>query len=100
MDADLAVEGGEIVEIGRDLAGGTREIAAAGRLIFPGVVDAHVHFNEPGRTEWEGAAAGSRALAAGGGTTFIDMPLNSTPCTTTAEAVDLKRQALEVASIA
>ncbi len=100
VDADLAVDGGEIVEVGRELAGGTREIPAAGRLIFPGVVDVHVHFNEPGRTEWEGAATGSSALAAGGGTTFVDMPLNSTPCTVTGEAVDRKREALEAASIA
>jgi allantoinase len=100
VDADLAVEGGEIVEVGRDLAGATREIHAAGRLIFPGVVDVHVHFNEPGRTEWEGAATGSRALAAGGGTTFVDMPLNSTPCTVTGEAVDRKRAALEAVSVA
>ncbi len=100
VDADLAVEGGEIVEMGRDLAGATREIHADGRLIFPGVVDVHVHYNEPGRTEWEGAATGSRALAAGGGTTFVDMPLNSTPCTVTGEAVDRKRAALEAVSVA
>jgi allantoinase len=60
----------------------------------------HLHFNEPGRTEWEGAATGSRALAAGGGTLFFDMPLNSTPCTVTAAAVDRKRAALEASSIA
>ena len=48
------------------------------------MVDVHLHFNEPGRTEWEGGATGSRALAAGGGTTFFDMPLNSTPCTVNA----------------
>ena len=100
VDADLAVEGGEIVDVGRDLAGATREIHAAGRVIFPGVVDVHVHFNEPGRTEWEGAATGSHALAAGGGTTFVDMPLNSTPCTVTGEAVDRKRAALEAVSVA
>ena len=52
--------------------------------MFPGLIDVHVHFNEPGRTEWEGAQTGSRALAAGGGTLFFDMPLNSTPCTVTA----------------
>jgi allantoinase len=47
--------------------------------VLPGIIDAHVHFNEPGRTEWEGLASGSAALAAGGGTTFFDMPLNSEP---------------------
>ena len=50
----------------------------------------HVHFNEPGRTDWEGAATGSRALAAGGGTLFFDMPLNSTPCLIDAREFDSK----------
>lgn len=99
-EADLAIEGGQIVEVGPALTGGRAEVDARGRLVLPGVVDVHVHFNEPGRTAWEGAATGSKALAAGGGTTFIDMPLNSTPCTVTAEAVDVKRKALEAASIA
>ena len=66
---------------------------------MPGIVDVHLHFNEPGRTHWEGAATGSRALAAGGGTTFFDMPLNSTPCTITPRDFDAKRAALEAASI-
>ena len=63
------------------------------------MIDVHVHFNEPGRAEWEGAATGSRALAAGGGTTFFDMPLNSTPCTVTSRDFDAKREALERTSI-
>ena len=67
--------------------------------MFPGVIDVHLHFNEPGRTEWEGAATGSRALAAGGGTLFFDMPLNSTPCTVNAREFDRKRAALEASSI-
>ncbi len=71
------------------------EIDARGLLVFPGLIDVHVHFNEPGRTEWEGAATGSRALAAGGGTLFFDMPLNSTPCTVNAATFDRKRAALE-----
>jgi len=54
-------------------------IDAKDDYVFPGVIDAHVHFNEPGRTEWEGLATGSAALAAGGGTCFFDMPLNSEP---------------------
>jgi allantoinase len=66
---------------------------------MPGVIDVHLHFNEPGRTEWEGAATGSRALAAGGGTLFFDMPLNSTPCTVNAREFDRKRAALEASSI-
>jgi allantoinase len=74
------------------------EIDARGLTLLPGIIDVHLHFNEPGRTEWEGAATGSRAFAAGGGTLFFDMPLNSTPCTVTARDVDLKRRALEAAS--
>src|SRR5919206_2172423 len=79
--------------------GGGEEIDARGLAMLPGVVDAHVHFNEPGRAEWEGAAAGSRALAAGGGTTFCDMPLNSSPCTVGAREFGAKRAALEATSI-
>ena len=61
--------------------------------ILPGVVDAHVHVNEPGRTEWEGFATATRAAAAGGVTTIVDMPLNSIPVTTTANALEVKRAA-------
>ena len=55
------------------------EIDARDLFALPGVVDAHVHFNEPGRTDWEGWARGSRAAAAGGVTTVLDMPPNSLP---------------------
>lgn len=98
--ADVAVDGGSVVEIGRDLAGGREEIDARGLVVMPGVIDVHLHFNEPGRTEWEGAATGSAALAAGGGTTFFDMPLNSTPCTIGVADFDRKRDALSASSIA
>jgi allantoinase len=63
------------------------------------VIDVHVHFNEPGRTGWEGAATGSRALAAGGGAMFFDMPLNSSPCTVGPKEFDEKRAALEASSV-
>src|ERR1700685_1724636 len=96
---DIAIEDGKIVAIGPELPGGANEIDAGGLHIFPGLIDVHLHFNEPGRTEWEGAATGSRALAAGGGTLFFDMPLNSTPCTVNAEAFDRKRSALAASSI-
>ena len=76
-----------------------RRSTRAACTCFPGVIDVHLHFNEPGRTEWEGAATGSRALAAGGGTLFFDMPLNSTPCTVNAREFDRKRAALEASSI-
>ena len=99
LRADIRISEGRIVEIASDLASAYEEIDATGLHVFPGLIDAHLHFNEPGRTEWEGAETGSRALAAGGGTLFFDMPLNSTPCTVTADAVDAKRAALEAASI-
>jgi allantoinase len=96
---DIAIEDGMIVAIGPQLPGAAEEIDARGLHVFPGLIDVHLHFNEPGRTDWEGAATGSRALAAGGGTLFFDMPLNSTPCTVNAEAFDRKRAALEESSI-
>ena len=71
------------------------EIDATGLLVLPGVIDAHVHFNEPGRADWEGLATGSRACAAGGTTTFFDMPLNSTPPLIDAAAFAKKRAIAE-----
>jgi len=68
------------------------EIVQAGKdsLVMPGLVDMHVHVNEPGRTEWEGFATATRAAAAGGVTTIVDMPLNSIPATTTSESLHAK----------
>jgi allantoinase len=71
------------------------EIDASGWILLPGAIDAHAHFNEPGRAEWEGIASGSRACAAGGTTTYFDMPLNSTPPVCDATAFGAKRQAAE-----
>jgi allantoinase len=96
---DIAIEDGKIVAMGPELPGAAVEIDARGLHVLPGLIDVHLHFNEPGRTEWEGAATGSRALAAGGGTLFFDMPLNSTPCTVNASAFDRKRAALAESSI-
>jgi allantoinase len=62
-----------------------------GHVLLPGLVDTHVHVNEPGRTEWEGFASATRAAALGGVTTIIDMPLNSIPATTTVDALAVKR---------
>jgi allantoinase len=62
-------------------------------VVMPGLVDTHVHINEPGRTDWEGFDTATRAAAAGGVTTLIDMPLNSIPATTTAAALEAKRMA-------
>jgi len=99
VQADVAIEDGRIAAVGLALGSGKEEIDAQGLHLLPGVIDAHLHFNEPGRTDWEGAATGSRALAAGGGTAFFDMPLNSTPCTTNAAEFERKRAALAAASI-
>ena len=66
---------------------------AGDAVILPGLVDTHVHINEPGRTNWEGFASATRAAAAGGITTLLDMPLNSVPATTTAAALEAKRAA-------
>ena len=88
--ADIGVVGGRIAAIGTDLDGPVVELAAD-EVLIPGIVDTHVHVNEPGRTEWEGFASATRAAAAGGVTTIIDMPLNSVPTTITAEALAVKR---------
>jgi len=64
-------------------------------IIMPGLVDTHVHVNEPGRTEWEGFATATRAAAAGGVTTMLDMPLNCVPPTTSVAALSTKRAALD-----
>jgi allantoinase len=100
FEKDLSISEGRIAGIDHELPAGREEIDATGLHVFPAVIDVHLHFNEPGRTEWEGAASGSRALAAGGGAVFFDMPLNSTPCTVNAREFDRKKAALEVSSIA
>lgn len=97
---DVAIADGRIAAVGRVDEAARHTIDARGAYVLPAIVDAHVHFNEPGRTDWEGGATGSRALAAGGGTVFVDMPLNSSPCTVDTDAFDRKRAALEASSIA
>ena len=72
---------------------GARLVDAGEAVVMPGVVDTHVHVNEPGRTEWEGFRTATRAAAAGGTTTLVDMPLNSIPATTTRRALEEKRAA-------
>jgi allantoinase len=94
--AELGILHGKIAIVAPEITEPTHaELDAAGRHIFPGIVDAHVHFNEPGRTEWEGLAHGSLALAAGGGTCFFDMPLNSEPPVLDAAALRAKRELAE-----
>jgi allantoinase len=98
--SDVAVVDGQISAVSPNLAmSADVEIDAAGFHVFPGGIDSHVHFNEPGRTEWETIACGSAALAAGGYTTFIDMPLNNLPVTIDGAAFDLKRKAAEQSSL-
>jgi allantoinase len=76
-----------------DLPSGKHIYDAGESVVMPGLVDTHVHINEPGRTEWEGFETATRAAAAGGVTTLIDMPLNSIPATITAAALEEKRRA-------
>jgi allantoinase len=79
---DAEVDAGEDVDLG-------------GTALLPGLVDTHVHVNEPGRTEWEGFATATRAAAAGGVPTIVDMPLNSLPPTVSPEALRTKQEAAE-----
>ncbi|WP_406635770.1 allantoinase AllB [Pseudarthrobacter quantipunctorum] len=95
---EVGVRGGKIVALeplGNGLAGAEVIELADDETLIPGLVDTHVHVNEPGRTEWEGFASATRAAAAGGVTTIIDMPLNSVPPTTTVENLKLKREVAE-----
>ncbi len=97
---DIGIADGRIAAVGPSLPGTARqELDASGLHVFPGVIDAHVHFNEPGRTEWEGFATGSRALAAGGATAYVEMPLNAHPPVVDADAFDLKLAAAKASSL-
>ena len=100
VKADLGVAGEQIRALGPELEGAGREVVnAVGLHIFPGVIDAHVHFNEPGRAHWEGFETGSHAVAAGGATLFFDMPLNAHPPTIDAKSFQLKLAAAEKKSV-
>ena len=94
--ADVLVQNGRVQAIlpPNGPASADAVVDARGMHVLPGVVDAHVHFNEPGRTDWEGFLTGTTAAAAGGVTTVCDMPLNSHPPTLDARALALKRSAL------
>jgi allantoinase len=94
-DAAVVIEDGIITGV-HDAAefAGNMPVEDLGNIaLLPGLVDTHVHINEPGRTEWEGFATATRAAAAGGITTLVDMPLNCLPETTDVEALELKREA-------
>ncbi|MFD5864535.1 allantoinase AllB [Agromyces sp. NPDC127015] len=95
---EIGVRDGRIASIaplGTGLVGDEVVELAADEVLLPGLVDTHVHVNEPGRTEWEGFSSATRAAAAGGVTTIIDMPLNSIPPTVSVAALDEKRAAAE-----
>jgi allantoinase len=98
-ELDVGVADGLVVAVEPELdRGAAEEIDATGLVVLPGVVDAHVHLNDPGRAHWEGFATGTAALAAGGTTCAIDMPLNSIPPTLDGAAFDAKVAAAEGAA--
>src|SRR3982750_4146392 len=94
--ASIHIEGGRIARVGQpdDPTSADAHVVDAGDLVvMPGLVDTHVHVNEPGRTDWEGFETATRAAAAGGVTTLLDMPLNSIPATTSVSALSAKTNA-------
>ncbi|WP_250292536.1 allantoinase AllB [Streptomyces atroolivaceus] len=93
--AAVLVAGGEIEAVlpyDSEVPGGARVEDFGDDVLLPGLVDTHVHVNDPGRTEWEGFWTATRAAAAGGITTLLDMPLNSLPPTTTVEHLRVKQR--------
>ena len=97
----VAVQDGKIADVveGDAMIAAREVVDLGGKLLLPGLVDAHVHFNQPGRDHWEGYRTGSMAAAAGGVTTVLDMPLNATPPTTNAAMLALKRDAVRSESV-
>ena len=93
--ASIHVKNGQIVRVAEytDIPEGAPVEDVGDLVLMPGIVDTHVHINEPGRTEWEGFETATRAAAAGGVTTLMDMPLNSIPPTTTRAGFDAKAEA-------
>lgn len=95
-ESDVGISDSVVAAAEPELEGSAgTEIDASGLYVFPGLIDAHVHFNEPGRTHWEGFETGTRAFAAGGSTMVFDMPLNAYPPTVDGESFDRKREAGE-----
>jgi allantoinase len=94
--ASVHVKAGRIVKVAEpaDVPAGAPVHDVGARVVMAGVVDSHVHVNEPGRTEWEGFHTATRSAAAGGVTTLVDMPLNSIPATTSVKALRTKAEAL------
>lgn len=101
VQADLAITDGRIAAIAPELAGSSSAVIDAhGLHVLPGLIDAHVHFNEPGRTDWEGFSSGTQSLVAGGSTSCLEMPLNAHPPTLDAASFDLKLAAAQQSAYA
>jgi allantoinase len=101
MNGTIAVTAGKIVGILADAAGqkATTVFDAQGRYVLPGLIDTHVHFNQPGRDDWEGFVTGSQSAAAGGITTVIDMPLNNDPTVTDAAILVAKQHSVAASAL-
>jgi allantoinase len=95
--AIVLIKNGKIADVANELPAGDFPITDVGdNVLMPGIIDPHVHINEPGRTDWEGFDTATKAAIAGGITTLVDMPLNSSPVTTTAKAFEEKIKAASV----
>ena len=100
LDGHVIIQRGRIAAVAAGEPPSAMPVEDLGTLaLLPGLVDTHVHVNDPGRTEWEGFATASRAALAGGVTTIVDMPLNSIPATTTRDALRLKLEAADGAAV-
>src|SRR5262249_38969962 len=101
--AEIEISGDQIAAVRtidpRTPSPGPRTSDVGNLLVAPGLIDTHVHVNEPGRTEWEGFAPATAATAAGGVTTIVDMPLNSLPPTTTMKGLEAKRRAAPIGGV-
>jgi len=93
----IHIEGEAIVRVAGhdDVPPGARVVDVGDDVVLPGLVDTHVHINEPGRADWEGFETATRSAAAGGVTTLVEMPLNAIPATTTAESLRLKAESAQ-----
>jgi allantoinase len=95
--ASIHIVDGKIAAVAdwNDLVAGSDLVDAGDDVVMPGLIDTHVHCNEPGRTDWEGFYCATHAAGAGGITTILDMPLNSIPATTSVASLEVKRRSLE-----
>jgi len=92
--ADIGIKDGKIAAIAENIKNDACQVVnAKGQYVMPGMIDTHVHICEPGRTVWEGFTTGTKALAAGGTTSYVDMPLNALPATIDRKSLQLKKEA-------